>query len=640
MQELKKETGEVRALLLWVVGGVLFLITVALYWQTLGHGLLNLDDYQYLYGNERVEKGLSIGNLRWALCYTEQGFWAPLTWASYLFDFTVFGGNYGAMHLHNVVLHALNSVLLFVFLVLLQKRWSIMVSNSKKSAGVLVVCFISAAFWAWHPLRVEPVAWIASRKDMVFAFWELLALVLWVVRIGRTGWSGQVCYLASIGCFGLACMGKPTAMTFPVLAVLVDYLCCRRRLVWGEYVVPGLMALAVGLVGGLVQAEAGGTSALAHVPLYGRVLNAVVALGRYCLSSVWPSGLAVQCLNRWPEPPAMLWEGLLASIVFGCALIWAGLSCWNRDGLGTGWKRTEVIEGQTEREGDGWARVVFVALGFFAVCVAPTLGIANFGYHALADRFTYLPAVGFCILIGAALQWGFSFRRGMLLAGLVAGFILTLLSWATFQQVAIWGDERSLYEQTLKVDGEKNHLAIQGLGVYYYDRDHDLDKELSCFRRAIALNYEFASNIAVLYVIALVERGEMDEARREASRFSEWSDRELIRQQGMLPEAEQDLAPTRCFETQLIYAAISIGDRDYALAKEHLQNVLKGRPGDTFANYLMGMALLKEGDREGALGYWRKSLNGNIKEYVQHRFLTRRIAELENEIKVKKEEGP
>jgi hypothetical protein len=639
MDGLKKETGGLMALLPWVAGGVLFIVTMALYWQTQGHGLLNLDDYQYLYGNERVAKGLSIGNLRWALGHTDQGFWAPLTWASYLFDFTLFGENYGAMHLHNVVLHALNGVLLFLFLFLLQKRWSIVGSNSKKSAGVLVACFISAAFWAWHPLRVEPVAWIASRKDMVFAFWELMALVLWVARIGREGWRELAYYSASIGCFGLACMGKPTAMTFPVLAVLVDYL-FRRRLVWSEYVVPGLMAFTVGLVGWLVQSEAGGTSALAHVPLYGRVLNAAVALGRYCLSSVWPSGLAVQCLNRWPEPPAMLWEGLLASIIFGCAMVWAGLRCWHRDGLGTGWNRAEAGDDSAESVGDGWARVVFVALGFFAVSVAPTLGIANFGYHALADRFTYLPGLGFSILIGAALQWVFSFGRGILSTGLVAGFILTGLSWTTSRQVAIWGDERTLYEQTLKVDGEKNHLAVQGLGVYHYEQDHDLDKVLSYFRRAIELNFEFASNVYVLYVIALVERGEMAEARREASRFAEWSDQELIRQRGMLSDAEQDLAPTRCFETQLIYAAISIGDRDYALAKEHLQNVLKGRPGDTFANYLMGLVMIKEGDRKGAIGYWRKSLNGNIKEYVRHRFLMRRIAEMKNEKDAKKEETP
>jgi hypothetical protein len=623
----------------WLTGSTLFLITLALYWQTGEHGLLNLDDYNYLYGSKQLVKGLSLENLKWALCYTDQGFWAPLTWASYLFDFSFFGGSVGAMHLHNAVLHALNTFLVFRLLLLLGRMRE---TTLEKGNGaelkpnqwpLLITAFLATAFWAWHPLRVEPVAWIASRKDMVFAFWELLALVLWVARIGQKDWREQAYYVASIICFGFACMGKPTAMTFPLLAVMLDYL-CHRKLEWGEYVVPGLIALAVGLAGGLLQSEAEGTSALAEVPIHGRVLNAAVALGRYCLSSVWPSGLAVQCLHRWPQPPAMLCEGLLASSVLGSVLVWAGIRCWRRDVLGPASKREENV-------GDGWAKVFFVAFGFFILSIGPTLGIANFGYHALADRFTYLPTVGFSILVMASLQWGFNCGQKFLYAGvIVSGVILAVLSWVSFRQIAIWKDERTLYEQTLKVDGEGNHLAVQALGIYHYEQDHDLEKAVSYFRRGAALNFEFAANIYAMYVIVLVERGEMEEARREASRYSEWSDRELTRRRDMLSLDEQDRTPMRCFETQLIFAALSIGDGDYALAKEHLQNVLKERPRNTFANYLSGVVMLKEGDREGAIGYWEKSLNGDIKEYVRHRFLKRRIAELKSELKVNQEANP
>ncbi len=141
---------------------LLFVLVVGIFIPCLRNGFVNLDDNTYIYANARVQQGLTWHNIGWAFANLEAGFWHPLTWLSILLDSTVFGMWPGGHHLTSVLLHALSTVVLFQLL-------HRMTGGLWRSAAV-------AALFGIHPLHVEPVAWAASRKDILSGFFFMLTL--------------------------------------------------------------------------------------------------------------------------------------------------------------------------------------------------------------------------------------------------------------------------------------------------------------------------------------------------------------------------------------------------------------------------------------------------------------------------------
>ncbi len=141
---------------------LLALVTLLLFARTAGHEFLLYDDNLYVTENARVQQGLTWSGVAWAFTTLHAGNWHPLTWLSHMLDVRLFGLDPGPHHLVNVVLHAANTVLLY--LILLR-----MTGAPWRSAFV-------AALFAVHPLHVESVAWVAERKDVLSAFFFLLTL--------------------------------------------------------------------------------------------------------------------------------------------------------------------------------------------------------------------------------------------------------------------------------------------------------------------------------------------------------------------------------------------------------------------------------------------------------------------------------
>ncbi|HWF19135.1 MAG TPA: hypothetical protein VG754_07700, partial [Verrucomicrobiae bacterium] len=143
-----------------MVCALLALVTLLLYWPTRHFEFNNYDDAQYLTTNPHVQSGLTWSAIKWAFTTGYAANWHPLTWLSHALDYQIYGSNAGGHHLTGVLFHIADSVLLFLLL--------------RQLTGAFWRCAIVAALFAWHPLHVESVAWVAERKDVLSMFFGLL----------------------------------------------------------------------------------------------------------------------------------------------------------------------------------------------------------------------------------------------------------------------------------------------------------------------------------------------------------------------------------------------------------------------------------------------------------------------------------
>ena len=359
MESTPRKATEAKNAPLWI-STALVLATFVLYWQTLGFGFLNWDDPEYIMRNPHLAGGLTPSSVWWALTTTYQFYWHPLTWISYLLDFTLFGFEPAGYHAVNFVLHAASSVALFLAM--------------RALTGSLWRSALVAALFCVHPLRVESVAWISERKDVLSGLFWFLTLWAYARYIRNRTPLG---YAAVHGLFALALMSKPMVVTLPVILLLLDKWPLTRKETLGRLVMEKLpmltMAAIVGIVTIAAQRGVGATAGLADVGLPLRAANALVAYVLYLWKSVWPEGLAA----LYPFLPIPAWQG------WGAALLMGGLTY-------LAWK----VRNEYPFVAAGWS--------WFLVTLLPVIGLTQVGTQSMADRFTYIPQVGLWI----ALVWG------------------------------------------------------------------------------------------------------------------------------------------------------------------------------------------------------------------------------------------
>jgi hypothetical protein len=202
-------------------------LTLALYWPVRGFDLVYWDDPQVMTDCPAAQAGLSWTGLKWALTGVVIANWHPLTNLSFLAVSQFFGHTPGAQHLANALIHAANAALLFL---LLQKMTSLRAEASARQAGFVWRSAAAAAIFAWHPLRVESVAWIIERKDVLCAFFFFLSLWSYATYVIRDTCSvndgckplSRITHHASLFFFALALLSKPMAVTLPFVLLLLD----------------------------------------------------------------------------------------------------------------------------------------------------------------------------------------------------------------------------------------------------------------------------------------------------------------------------------------------------------------------------------------------------------------------------------
>jgi protein O-mannosyl-transferase len=399
----------------WALIGLAALV-VAAFAPVVGNDFIVLDDHAYVTENPHVVRGLTLEGVRWALTARHSGNWHPLTFVSHMADVELFGLDPRGHHLTSLLIHLANTLLLAAALTALTGR-------ERPSLAV-------AALFAVHPLRVESVAWVAERKDLLSACFGLLALWLYAgfVRDRRWWRYGLVCLA-----FAASLASKPMLVTLPFLLLLLDFwplgrLGSRRAVATAvvEKLPLLLLAGAASAIALVAQREWGAVSAGAVVPLPMRLGNAAVTVWSYLGKLFWPADLSplYPLVARPPAVAAAAAAGLVAMTVLALA------QHRTRPWLPVGWL-------------------------WFCGTLVPVVGLVQIGRQAMADRYTYLPTVGVLLALvwGAAELVGRAPARLGRTAGVAAlGGSVAALTGLTIQQAGLWRDSVTLFRRAVAVD--------------------------------------------------------------------------------------------------------------------------------------------------------------------------------------------
>jgi len=527
----------------------LVLAVLWVYAPVRAHEWVRYDDEVYVFENPHVASGLDAANVGWAFQSRYAGNYHPLTWLAHQLDVELFGLAPGPHHLVNVGLHALNALLAFLLLA----AWL-----GSGAAG-----FLGAAAFALHPLRVESVAWIAERKDVLCATFLLVALLLYL-RHGRAPSPGR--YAACLLALALALLAKPMAVTFPALALCLDHapLGRTRTVPWRRLLLEKLPFVALALCAAAAtlwaQSAAGATSSLGGLALELRLANALRTVWVYVAQSLWPAGLMV----FYPHA-ASVDEAPLGALLPGAA---AGLALLALGGLGAWRLRARQP-------------AVLAGLAFYLCALAPVVGVVQVGTQAHADRYTYLPSLGLIAGAGAALAL-LPRRR---LVGALALVGVAALALAARAQVGVWRDTRALFAHALAVD-EHNYLAHVKLGELDLEQG-DLAAARARFERALAIQPRFAHALGKLALCDLAE-GELVAARERllAARALEPDDPEL----------------------RLNLGVVELERGELEAARAHFEAVRALDPANADARFDLGLVAQRAGEPVAAEEHYRAAL--------------------------------
>ena len=477
-QSQRRKTIDHRRLrfLLW---GLLVVVTVLVYLPVLHHDFLKLwDDDAYVTDNLHVRSGLSLTNVRWAFSSFEQSNWHPLTWLSHMLDCQLFGLNPAPQHEINVLLHAANVLLLFWIL--------------QSATAAVWRSFFVALIFALHPLNVETVAWIAQRKSLLSAFFCLLAVAAYGSYVRRGGWR---CYFLVAPAFAMALLAKPMAVSLPLLFLLFDCwplkryeeLPFLRR--WSKLILEKfplfVLSAASSVLTEMAQGGGGSVMSLSLLPISARMENATISYVGYIAKIVWPTRLATYYpLNLSPSLGDAIASTIILSLITFVAI--------------------------------HFRKAPYLAVGwfFFLISLVPVIGIVQVGFQGMADRYTYIPAIGIMI----ALVW--TVAEAVQNASRWQGALTTVavcwaiaLSIATVQYLGAWQNSVTLFAHARAAWGKPDMWIEQLYGNALFSAGR-VDEALSHYEQSCAIEprTEYCHyNIAHIFS----GRGQWNDALRE-----------------------------------------------------------------------------------------------------------------------------
>ena len=508
---------------------------------------VNWDDPSYLTDNAYVQAGLTWPNVVWALTTTHSPYWHPLTWISHMLDVTLFGMDPGAHHVTSLVLHVVNTVLVFLLL--------------RRMTGAAGPSAFVAAVFGVHPLHVESVAWLAERKDVLSTCFLLMTIGAYI-RYADKPTAAR--YAGILVCYALALMSKPMVVTLPVVLLLLDVWPLRRfsartsRSLVIEKLPLFALAAATAIATVIVQQRVGAVAALSALPARTRIANAIVSGITYVWKSIWPAHLAAFY-------PLQLHSGWTVATA-AAALIATTFLAWRAR-----------------------ARYPFIFVGWFwyLATIAPVTGLIQAGQQGIADRFMYVPLIGLSLIVAwsaaraqvaEAIKWA------------AAGVLVLALAATARAQVASWADSAALWEHAVAVT-PPNSVTYQKLGDALRDRG-DLEGARRGYEAALGLTRP--GDIGERAIIqnglglVLVDEGNLAAA---SSAFGE-----AVRLNPAFAEAQNNAANTLA------------GQGRYAEAIARYEAALALAPGMTDAQVGLAAALLSTGRPAEAVPHYRQAL--------------------------------
>jgi tetratricopeptide (TPR) repeat protein len=439
---------------------LLIVLTIAAYYRVATFDFVPVDDGKYVYDHPRIKQGLTVENVRWAFTTGYFAIWHPLTWCSYLLDGQLFHAAPRLMHAENLLLHLLNTLLLFAVL--------------RRMTGDLGPSAFVAAIFALHPLQVEPVAWISSRKDVLYAMSWMLTLGAYARYVERPSWWR---YLAVAFGLTLGLLSKASMVTLPCVLLLLDVWPLRRYDACGMHwlrrglklAIEKLPLFALSATAALFQhlaAQQGGLLGgnLVMSPVM-RVAQAATNYVAYLGKAFWPTDLELFYKHPATLTAAELPDWYRHAAVAGVAIFIL----------------TAAVLRLSSRH-----RYLAVGWLWFVGTLVPVIGLIQVGSHTRADRYTYVPLIGLAIMVA----WGVPELLRKLsgraawsaLLGTAVVAACLALSW---RQVGCWQNGVTLGRHLVAVD-EQNYQAhgILAFALGYAGRE---DESLSHTLRSLEL---------------------------------------------------------------------------------------------------------------------------------------------------------
>jgi protein O-mannosyl-transferase len=475
----------------YVAAALLVIAVVFTFWRTTQCDFVGFDDPDVVTENPHVQQGITASNLGWMLRdYDALHYWAPVTLFTHMLDCQFFGVVAANHHRTNLLFHLVNTLLLFFLL--------------RNLTGALWRSAFVAAFFALHPLRVESVAWIAERKDLVSAFFFLLTIWAYSAYAkslnAQTRNSARSRLLFVLTCCGyaLALMSKPMVVTLPFVLLLLDVWPLGRLtpsgLRWEPYTfktalrlvrekVPlFVMTIPVCAITFLAQKKLGAVAPLPDVSIASRATNAFISYVGYVGETFYPHDLAALYLRPAQYP---LWQAGAAVLVLVTATIFIGRCAKNSPWLLIGWL-------------------------WYLGTLVPVIGFVQAGDQSMADRFTYIPSIGLCI----AVVWTVAqiteripnWRTVLILAALV---LVVACSRLTAIQSGYWLNTETLFSRILALQPQ-SAVAHNNLGTFYHGH-HQLALAIDHYEKALQITPRYAHthyNLATIYA----EQGNLDRA--------------------------------------------------------------------------------------------------------------------------------
>ncbi|MEI7527451.1 MAG: tetratricopeptide repeat protein [Elusimicrobiota bacterium] len=581
--------------------------TFLVFLPALKDGFLNWDDLQNLVNNQKY-RGLGYLQLKWMFTSYQLGPYTPLPLMTQGLDYLLWGMDPFGYHLTNVVLHSLNA-LVFFFLCVKLLALAITPSLQEKRELYLSAGF-AALFFAVHPLRAEPASWLSGRHDILSCLFYMLA-VLWYLAPRSAGgeklpfWRRHLLPLAA---FLLALLSKGMAVSLPVVLLLLDVYPLRRlpgaagkwfarenRPIWLEKVPFFALAAVFGAIGYALQADVGALSSFQKFGFAPRAAQVLFSVFFYVRKTLIP--LELSPLYRLPAGFGLLnWQSLLAGFAI-TALTAAAIALRRRWPAGLA----------------AWA--------FYLAALSPVAGFVKINTQAAADRYTYLPCLGFAVLAGAG------FRACRRAAGgkyrsrcaLIAVLIISGLAFLTWRQEGTWRDSETLWRHALKINPELD-IAHHNLAGMLALRGKT-DEAEAHYREALRLNPYYAKAHGNLGLI-LAARGRMDEAAghyREALKLNP-GDVEAhnalglaLAEQGRTDEAAWHYREASRLDPAYPQARINLGLVLAAQGKQdeaarQYSEALRLNPGSVEAHNNLGVVMINQGKLEEAAGHYREAL--------------------------------
>jgi tetratricopeptide (TPR) repeat protein len=593
---------QVSALLLAILLG---LATIVLYWPATQCDFISYDDPDYVTANDLIQNGISFENLRWALTSFVSANWHPITIWSHMLDCQLFGIKPWGHHLTSVVLHALNTALVFLFL--------------RGLTGAVWRSVLVAVLFAIHPLRVESVAWVSERKDVLSTFFGLLTLICYtryVQNVSSGKWQvasdesadaspvtrhPSLFYALALVCFALGLMSKSMLVTWPFVLLLLDYWPLNRiqnskfkiqsfkQLLLEK--IPFLALAAAACVATFI-AQKGAGAVSTSLSLAQRFENVPISYCRYLGKMFWPTNLAIFYPHpgNWPMAEVLL-ACLFLAVVSGLLLV-------NR------------------------RRYPFLFMGWlwFIGTLVPVIGLVQVGSQSLADRYTYVPSLGVLVLV----VWGMNelvqrWRYLVVPLSVAGAVVIVLCIEVTRHQLGYWQDSEMLFRHTLTVT-QNNFLAHNILGAALGMKGQT-DEAIRHCEEAIRIKPDYAeahSNLGNALLIKGQTGEAIDQYQQAIQIKPDFADAHYNLGNAFLNKGQVNEAIGQYKEAirlKSYYAAAYIGlgnaldnkgQTDEAIDQFH--KAIQIKPDSADAHYNLGNVILNKGKADEAAGQYQEAI--------------------------------